>query len=128
MKPPVSRFVEVGGGQVGWAVFGTGRAALLFAPHWATNIEVMWYEPRFGRFADKLGSMAQVVQLDKRGFGVSDELPAGALPDFGTASVDTIAVLDEARFGRVVAVAADFAVAATIELAVRSPSGWPAWC
>jgi pimeloyl-ACP methyl ester carboxylesterase/DNA-binding CsgD family transcriptional regulator len=121
VKPPVSRFVEVGSGQVGWAVFGTGRTAVLFAPHWATNIEVMWYEPRFARFAGKLASMAQVVQLDKRGFGVSDELPGGALPDFDTAAEDTIAVLDEARFGKVVVVAADFAVAATIELAVRQP-------
>jgi hypothetical protein len=49
-------------------------------PDWVTNLEVMWEEPAIARFFTRLGSIGRLICYDKRGTGISDPVPLGALP------------------------------------------------
>lgn len=106
---------------MGYARFGSGRPAILLMPHWASNIESIWQEPGFERFAAKLASLTEVVHFDKRGVGVSDRLPGDTLPDLDTATDDALGVLDACSIGPAIVVAADLAGCAGIRLAASHP-------
>ena len=78
---PATRYARNKGGQyVAYQVFGTGDLDLVFIPDWCTNLEVMWEEPTLARFLQRLASFSRVICFDKRGTGVSDPVPLGAIP------------------------------------------------
>jgi len=72
---PDTRYAEAAGGYIGYQVFGRGERVLLFITNWATNVDVMWDEPRLAAYLDRLGSFARVAVFDKRGSGISDPVP-----------------------------------------------------
>jgi class 3 adenylate cyclase len=92
---PETRFAESAEGHVGYQVFGDGPIDLLFGTPWAWNIEVMWEQPRIERFFVRLASFARVIVFDKRGTGVSDSVPLGALPTLEQWTDDIRVVLDD---------------------------------
>jgi pimeloyl-ACP methyl ester carboxylesterase len=59
-----------------------------------TNIEVMWDEPDFARFLDRLATFSRLILFDKRGVGLSDRVPEDRLPDLETRMDDVRAVMD----------------------------------
>jgi class 3 adenylate cyclase/pimeloyl-ACP methyl ester carboxylesterase len=81
---------------VAFQVFGDGPFDLLLIGNWASNIEVMWEHPLMARFLNRLGRIARVVCFDKRGAGVSDPVPLGALPTLEQWMDDARVVLDAA--------------------------------
>jgi hypothetical protein len=44
----------------------------------------MWEEPAIARFLTRLGSMGRLICFDKRGSGISDPVPLGALSTLRT--------------------------------------------
>jgi len=80
MDVPETRYAPSDEGYVAFQVFGEGEFDLLFIGNWASNIEVMWEHPSMARFLRRLGRFARVICFDKRGAGVSDPVPLGALP------------------------------------------------
>src|SRR4249919_1926011 len=58
VRTPPTRFVGEPGSRIAYATFGRGRPPVLLLPHWASNIDAIWSEPAFVRFATKLASVA----------------------------------------------------------------------
>ena len=81
-------------------MWGSGSFDLLFVPTWLWNIDMMWDLPRVERYLRKLGTFSRVIAFDKRGTGVSDPVPLGALPTLEQWVDDIRVVLDAAESSR----------------------------
>ncbi|HET7870362.1 MAG TPA: alpha/beta hydrolase [Actinomycetota bacterium] len=93
---PETRYAKTEEGYVGYQVFGQGPIDVLFISNWVGNIEVMWEHPSMVRFLNRLGGFARVILFDKRGSGVSDPVPLGALPTLEHWTDDARVVMDAA--------------------------------
>jgi pimeloyl-ACP methyl ester carboxylesterase/DNA-binding CsgD family transcriptional regulator len=80
-------------------VIGDGPIDLVFAPGSLTHLDVLWEEPRYRRFCERLGSLARVLVFDKRGMGLSDRVEAGTM---GERMDDIRAVLDAVHSERAI--------------------------
>src|SRR2546425_267103 len=89
-------------GQVAYQVTGRGPVDIVFVPDWVTNLEVMWEEAAIARFLARLGSIGRLICYDKRGTGISDPVPLGALPTLEQWMDDIRTVLDAAGAERAV--------------------------
>ncbi len=105
MTTPLTRYAPSEAGYVAYQVFGSGPIDLVFVTSWASNVDVMWEEPRMASFLNRLGSFSRVLCFDKRGAGVSDPVPLMSLPrleewmdDVGTA-MDAAGMTQAAVFG-----------------------------
>ena len=94
---PETRYARSEDGYVAYQVFGGGPFDLLFIGNWASNVEVMWEHPSMARYLDRLGQFARVICFDKRGAGLSDPVPLGALPTLEHWMDDARIALDAAR-------------------------------
>ena len=83
------------GQHVAYEVSGDGPLDLVFIPDWVTNLEVMREEPSITRFLDRLASFSRLICLDKRGSGLSDPVPLGAIPTIEEWMHDVCTVLDD---------------------------------
>ena len=94
MRVPETRYAKTADGvHVAYQVVGAGPVDIVFVMGWVTNIEVMWEEPAFARFLDRLSSSSRLM-FDKRGVGLSDRVPDDRLPDLETRMDDVRAVMD----------------------------------
>jgi class 3 adenylate cyclase/pimeloyl-ACP methyl ester carboxylesterase len=59
-----------------------------------SNLEVAWEEPSLARFYRRLASFSRLILIDKRGTGLSDRVPADALPTLEERMDDIRAVMD----------------------------------
>jgi class 3 adenylate cyclase len=82
MKPKTQFARNREGQYIAYQVCGSGDSDIVFIPDWVTNLDVMWEEPTVARFLDRLASMGRLICFDKRGTGVSDPIPLGAVPTF----------------------------------------------
>jgi class 3 adenylate cyclase len=82
--------------SVAYQVCGEGAVDLVFVPDWVTNLEVMWEEPTIARFLERLERFARVICFDKRGTGLSDPVPLGAIPTWEEWMFDVGTVMDAA--------------------------------
>jgi class 3 adenylate cyclase len=83
------------GQSIAYEVSGDGPLDLVFIPDWVTNLEVMREEPSIARFLDRLASFSRLICLDKRGSGLSDPVPLGAIPTIEEWMHDVRTVLDD---------------------------------
>ena len=79
MQPP-TQYVRGPEGHVAYQVLGSGPRDIVFVPDHPNNIEIMWEEPAVVRFFERLATMGRVICFDKRGTGISDPVPLGAIP------------------------------------------------
>ncbi len=100
MDAPTTTFAHGPEGEVAYQIFGDGPIDLLFVTPWLWNIEVMWEEARIERFMRRLANFSRVIIFDKRGVGVSDPVPLGALPTLEQWADDIRVVLDVAQSER----------------------------
>ncbi len=107
MEQPETQFAAGPEGQVAYQVFGEGPIDILFSPAWGWNIVAMWEEPRIERFFRRLASFSRVIVFDKRGTGVSDPVPLGALPTIEEWTDDISVVLDEVGCERAAVIGAN---------------------
>jgi class 3 adenylate cyclase len=94
MKTRIRYARNKGGQSVAYQVYGDGPLDIVFIPDWCTNLEVMWEEPSTARFLERLSSFGRLVCFDKRGSGISDPVPLGAIPTTEEWMIDVEAVLD----------------------------------
>jgi class 3 adenylate cyclase/pimeloyl-ACP methyl ester carboxylesterase len=83
------------GQSIAYEVSGSGPLDLVFIPDWVTNLEVMREERSITRFYDRLASFSRLICLDKRGSGLSDPVPLGAIPTIEEWMHDVCTVLDD---------------------------------
>jgi class 3 adenylate cyclase len=94
MRPEI-RYVRPGGVSIAYQVFGDGPD-LLFVPGFVSNLEYQWEFRLTSRFFERLASFARVIELDRRGTGLSDRMSPNDLPPLEVLVQDLLAVLDAA--------------------------------
>jgi pimeloyl-ACP methyl ester carboxylesterase len=92
---PRTHYAESHGASIAYQTFGEGPDMALIAG-FATNVEVQWDHPAIADFLMRLGRVARVTVLDKRGVGLSDRVPHDSVPPLETRADDLAAVLDAA--------------------------------
>ena len=92
---PDIRFIRRDGVSVAYEVFGEGPDVLCI-PGFASNLEFQWSFPPTARFFERLGGFARVIEVDRRGTGMSDRLSPEDLPPLEVLVEDLVAVLDAA--------------------------------
>jgi pimeloyl-ACP methyl ester carboxylesterase len=93
MTAPTTRYVRAGDVRLAHQIFGDGPRDLLLSPG-LNAVDVMWEEPSFARFLDRLASFARVICYDRRGTGVSDPVPLAGMPTLEAWTDEMDAVLD----------------------------------
>lgn len=86
------RYADAGGVEIAYQVIGDAGPVLIGTPGFASNIELMWEEPRAARFLRRLGSFSRLIHYDKRGTGMSDR--QADLSSFPERVTDMTAVMD----------------------------------
>jgi DNA-binding SARP family transcriptional activator/pimeloyl-ACP methyl ester carboxylesterase len=94
VAPPTTRYVRSGDVNLAYQVIGDGPPDLVLVPGWVSNVECFWEEPRVSRFLRRLASVGRLILFDKRGTGLSDRVPANALPTLEQRMTDVRAVMD----------------------------------
>ena len=94
--PPTTKYARSGDLNIAYQVIGDGPIDVVFVMGWVSNIDEFWKEPGFARFLNRLASFSRLIVFDKRGTGLSDRVPADALPTLEVRMDDVRAVMDAA--------------------------------
>jgi class 3 adenylate cyclase len=78
---PEIRYARSGDVHVAYQVVGDGPVDIVCVEGSFTNRHVMWEEPSYRRYVERLASFARVILFDKRGMGLSDRVQAGTLEE-----------------------------------------------
>ena len=82
--------------SIAYQVIGDGPLDLVYVPGWVSNIDLMWDEPGYAAFLERLASFSRLIIFDKRGTGLSDPVPLDQLPTLEQRMDDVRAVMDAA--------------------------------
>src|SRR4051794_11437633 len=94
------RWAQSGDVNIAYRVLGDGPVDLVFLGGITSHVEVLLEEPGLRRWWERLGSIARVILMDRRGLGLSDR-PSGPM-SLQDEVADLDAVLDAAGCDRVV--------------------------
>ncbi len=86
--------------HIAYQLFGSGPVNLVMAPGFVSHIDNYWDCPPLNCWLTRLGQMARVALFDKRGTGLSDQVPE--LPGMDQRMDDVRAVMDAAGFDKAV--------------------------
>jgi class 3 adenylate cyclase len=115
------RWAQNGDVSLAFRVLGDGPVDLVFLGGIASHIEVLLEEPGLRRWWERLGSIARVILMDRRGLGLSDRLDNGRPLTLEEEVGDLDAVLDAAGSDRVVIQAYAAGGPLAIHYAARRP-------
>jgi class 3 adenylate cyclase len=96
MKSDIQYAVNSDGQSVAFQTTGDGPLDLVFVPDWVGNLDVMWEDPTLSAFLARMARFARVICFDKRGTGLSDPVPLGAIPTWEEWMYDVATVMDAA--------------------------------
>jgi pimeloyl-ACP methyl ester carboxylesterase len=74
-----TRYTRSGDVSIAYQVVGDGPFDLVYVPGWVSSIELMWDEPDYAAFLERLASFSRLIIFDKRGTGLSDPVPLDQL-------------------------------------------------
>ena len=78
---PEIQYARNGEVHIAYQVVGQGPLDLVFVAGALTHLRVLWEEPRYRRFCQRLASFSRLILFDKRGMGLSDRVPFGTLEE-----------------------------------------------
>jgi pimeloyl-ACP methyl ester carboxylesterase len=81
VNPPPTRYAENGDVHIAYQVLGEGPLDLICVMGAITNLNVLWEDPDYRRFCERLASFSRLILFDKRGMGLSDRVRVGTLED-----------------------------------------------
>ena len=90
-----TRYAKSGDVHIAYRTLGSGGVDIVVAEQWFSNVEIEREVRPLARFNDRLSAFARVIRFDKRGVGLSDPVPATALPTLEEWMDDLRAVLDD---------------------------------
>ena len=102
------RYARNGDVHIAYTIAGDGPIDLVYTAGTWSNLDVMWEEPRWGRYLDRLSSFSRLIVFDMRGVGLSDRGKEPPLVEFqmddlravmDAAGSETAAVFGGARGG-----------------------------
>jgi len=74
---PETRYARAPDGtSIAYQVVGDGPVDLVYASGIWSNVELMWEEPRWAHFLERLARFSRLILFDMRGVGLSDRGPA----------------------------------------------------
>jgi pimeloyl-ACP methyl ester carboxylesterase len=91
------RYAVNGGVHIAYTVVGDGPIDIVYTSGIWSNLDVMWDEPRWARFLDRLASFSRLIIFDMRGVGLSDRGPG---PPFLESQMDDMSAVMEAASSR----------------------------
>ena len=94
MELPETQYVKSGGVHIAYQVIGDGPIDLLLVAEAFSHCELRWEEPSLARSLRQLASFSRLIMFDKRGTGLSDPVPATALPTLEQRLEDLEAILE----------------------------------
>jgi class 3 adenylate cyclase len=74
-------YAQSGDVNIAYQVVGEGPIDLVYVAGGITNLEVLWEDPDYRRFCERLGTFARLLLFDKRGMGLSDRVRVGTLEE-----------------------------------------------
>jgi class 3 adenylate cyclase len=113
------RWAQSGDANIAYRVLGDGNVDLVFLGGLTSHIEVMLEEPGLRRWWERLGAIARVILVDRRGVGMSDRIHGPLTLEEEVADLD--AVLDAVGADRVVVQAYAAGGPLAVEYASRRP-------
>jgi class 3 adenylate cyclase len=113
------QWAQSGEHSIAFRVLGSGPVDMVFLSGITSHIEVLLEEPGLRRWWERLGSIARVILMDRRGLGLSDRIHGPLALEDEVADID--AVLDAAGSDRVVIQAYAAGGPMAIEYAARRP-------
>src|SRR6185295_9003807 len=113
------QWAQSGEANIAFRVLGSGPVDLVFLSGITSHIEVLLEEPGLRRWWERLGTIARVILVDRRGLGLSDRIHGPLALADEVADID--AVLDAAGCDRVVVQAYAAGGPLAIEYAARRP-------
>lgn len=93
---PVTQYARSGDLDIAYQVIGKGPPDVVLIDQWFSNMEAQWELPPLARFLERMASFSRLILLDKRGTGLSDPVPLGALPTLEEWMDDVRAVMEAA--------------------------------
>ena len=75
------RYARSGEVHVAYSVLGGGPVDLVVVGGFLSHLGVLWEEPGYRHWIERLASFARVIVFDKRGMGLSDRVQAGTLEE-----------------------------------------------
>jgi pimeloyl-ACP methyl ester carboxylesterase len=69
-----TRYAQSGDVAIAYRVFGEGPVDLVHTPGSVSNVELLWEQPLFARYCDRIASFTRLILFDKRGTGLSDRV------------------------------------------------------
>lgn len=92
---PETRYAKAPDGtSIAYQVIGDGSVDLVYASGIWSNVEVMWEDPSWAHFLERLAKFSRLILFDMRGVGLSDRGPEP--PVLELQRDDVGAVMDEA--------------------------------
>jgi pimeloyl-ACP methyl ester carboxylesterase len=79
--PPTTRYAANGDIHIAYQTIGDGPIDLVFVAGAFTNLDVLWENPDYTRFCERLASFTRLILFDKRGMGLSDRVRIGTLEE-----------------------------------------------
>jgi class 3 adenylate cyclase len=117
---PEIRYVKSDGVHIAYQMLGDGPIDLVFVSGFTSHAEHQWEEPSVARFLLRLASFSRLIWFDKRGTGLSDQVPANE-HFLDLRMEDLIAVLDGVGVERVALLGASEGGPTCILFAATSP-------
>lgn len=122
LQTPDVRYARTSDGvNIAYQVFGEGPVDLVFVWGWASNVDLIWDDPRAARFLHRLSAFCRVISFDKRGVGLSDPVDVNDPPHVETRIADLEAVMDAARSERAAVLGFSEGGATAIMFAAANP-------
>src|SRR6266571_2697759 len=92
MQSPRTQYARSGDVSIAYQVVGDGPTDLVNILPFASNVELLWEEPRAVEYFTRLASFSRLILFDKRGTGLSDRVRD--VPTLETRMDDVRAVMD----------------------------------
>ena len=84
------RYAVNDGVHIAYTVLGDGPIDVVYTSGIWSNLDVMWDEPRWAHFLDRLASFSRLIVFDMRGVGLSDR---GSEPPFLESQMDDMSAV-----------------------------------
>jgi len=91
-RPPDVRYAKSGDVHIAYQVIGSGPLDLVFVPGFISHVDLVWDEPHWAGFLERLAAFTRLIRFDKRGTGLSDRV--ATIPTLEERMDDVRAVMD----------------------------------
>ncbi len=92
---PETRYARSGDVHIAYQVSGEGPMDVVVVPMIVSHLDLLWDDPHYRSFFERMGSFCRVIRFDKRGMGMSDRM-GDVRPSLDERMDDIRAVMDDA--------------------------------